>query len=439
MTVPLRRLLILLSPGLAVAAVGWAFVTTLRPEPVLAARVYGGPCAEGVQRSLQIALVAAPGNEHARAGARSLRVSTHAGNASSSWRGITDHDGRVELVLDPCRAGSGPLQIAIESETGAGFARGTLAPSLERWQAALRQGGWLPGRVSGDLRLSVAPFEGALAVPFAAELVLHAESAEGEAAAGVELSFELDGATLVEPPRVTDARGDARARIQPEQHAISLRLTGRYGDGREGVWYGALPVVPGALHVEREGTRLRVRSPIVRERAYLTLVDETSRLAGALVPLSEDGTGGAEGWVELEGQLDPRRSPLWAVVSSEPDKRSAAVVGWPLRGESNPPRTFDAVDQLLLDGLPEAQAAERATRQGRRRNAALFAAIAGALGVVSFVSEVRGTRRRAAPVGTEARALPAGVSESGAALALALVCLTVGLAALVWFGTLNAP
>jgi hypothetical protein len=450
MTVPSRRLLILLLPLLAVGSVGWAFVTTLRPERVLAARVHGGPCADGAARSLLLALSTAQGDERKPEPRAPLHVRvTEASGASFDWQGVADAGGLVELALGRC-ADAAPL-LEVEGARGERLARGVLEPSRERWRAAERRGGWLTGQASGELVLRVAPLEGALAVPFRSALVLEAANADGSAARGVQLRLESDGAALGNSVATTDERGRARVQLEPLEHAISLRVEARGKAGALGRWYGAQPVVPGALHGVLDGRRLRVRSPIAREHAYVALVDEHARLAGMVVELTPDATGGAEGSIELtmlgaqhaagyfsEGS-DADPSPagshpqLWAVISSEADKRSAAVVGWPLRDPGWPPRTFDALDQPLLDGLPEALTSERVARQGRRRAAALAAGLAGLLTAALFVLEVRSAERRA-------RSL-AGIASrrSGAALGLALTCLVLGLAALVWFGTLSAP
>jgi hypothetical protein len=474
MTVPSRRLLILLLPLLAVGSVGWAFVTTLRPERVLAARVHGGPCADGAARSLLLALSTAQGDERKPEPRAPLHVRvTEASGASFDWQGVADAGGLVELALGRC-ADAAPL-LEVEGARGERLARGVLEPSRERWRAAERRGGWLTGQASGELVLRVAPLEGALAVPFRSALVLEAANADGSAARGVQLRFESDGAALGNSVATTDERGRARVQLEPLEHAISLRVEARGKAGALGRWYGALPVVPGALHGVLDGRRLRVRSPIAREHAYVALVDEHARLAGMVVELTPDATGGAEGSIELtmlgaqhaagyfsEGsdadpspaEVNPAGTPpqlnfsegsdadpspagshpqLWAVISSEADKRSAAVVGWPLRGAGWPPRTFDALDQPLLDGLPEALAHERAARRGRRRAAALGAGLAGLLTAALFVLEVRSAERRARGL---AGAAP---RRSGAALGLALSCLVLGLAALIWFGTLGAP
>lgn len=431
MTGPSRRLLILLLPLLAVGSVGWAFVTTLRPERVLAARVYGGPCAEGAARSLLVALSTAADDE--RKPAPHTRLHLHvreADGARYDWQGTTDAEGLVELALGRC-AEAAPL-LELEGPRGERLARGALEPSRERWRAAERRGGWLKGQASGQLRLRVAPLEGALAVPFPSTLVLEAENMDGSAARAVLLRFESDGASLGASTAISDERGRARVRLEPLEHAISLRVDARSEAGAQGHWYGALPVVPGALHGALDGRRLRVRSPIARERAYVALVDERSRIAGMIVELTPDAAGGAEGSVDLAA-LDASQAPLWAVISSEADKRSAAVVGWPLHDEGWPPRTFDALDQPLLDGLPEALASERAARRGRRRAAALGAGLAGLLTAALFALEVRSAERRALSLAGAAS------RRSGAALGLALTCLVLGLAALVWFGTLGAP
>jgi hypothetical protein len=235
--------------------------------------------------------------------------------------------------------------------------------------------------------------------------------------------------------------------IRPLEHAISVRVSAS-ADAREGQWYGALPVVPGALHASIEHTRLSVRSPIVRSHAYVSLVSERERLGGVIVPLVADALGGAAGGVELDhdllGRLRSTRS--WLVASSESDKRSPGVVGWPFTpasasAEQLPVQTFDVADQLLLDGTLQALAREQTRRTEQRQLAAgLLAALGVALAVL-FWHEVRGRRRvRSGEPDTDS-VLP-GPHELGliqsrsAVLALALLCIALGMAALAFFGTL---
>jgi hypothetical protein len=235
---------------------------------------------------------------------------------------------------------------------------------------------------------------------------------------------------------VTDADGRARVTVTPTEHAVSLVVRASKGSD-EGRFDGALPVIPGAIWVERSGEDLRVVSPIARDVAYATLVTETERLAGAAVALSSDGRGGAVGTWRMP-PVPSTAKPLWAVVSSEPDQHSMALVGWPLSGDTDePPRTFDVPDRLLLDGAPAAFARDAARRQRARSLAALFAVCAMALAVVLLALRTRGARRdleqhfEQAGDGMFAPAdLSGGDRQSTLWVLAALLCVALGFAAI---------
>jgi hypothetical protein len=205
-----------------------------------------------------------------------------------------------------------------------------------------------------------------------------------------------------------------------------------------GQWYGALPVTPGALHAALTGARLSVRSPIPRDQAFISVVDRERRLAGYSLELQPDGDG-ASASLELAPELLGRatREALFAVVSSEPDKRSPSAVGWPLQpGSAQPALTFDVADQLLVDGTDSVLQRERQGRLQRRQIAAALFALVGSLMLGAFAHEVRkprsASRVHASDLTTELVLLPQRWW-----IGLALACLLGGIAALTYFGLLQ--
>jgi hypothetical protein len=328
-------------------------------------------------------------------------------------------------------------------DTGQLLGEGVLSLDASEWQkGALRQGGWITGQSQGELQLRVAPRQGALAVPFKSELIVQVSPS----GLGVTLSFELEGAELMTPlPVPTDARGAARVMLRPLEHAISLRITAEAADGKMGQWFGALPVVPGALHVGLDGPRLLVRSPIPRSHAYVSLVSERQRLGGAIVALDPDAEGGATGSVELEPALLARSHAdmSWGVVSSEPDKRSPGVVGWPL----DTPRdtngvlarhTFDVWDRVLLDGTAAALESHRRTRFRLRGIAALLLVGVGVAmgGLLWYEVQGKPSRQAVRLADTDASSEIATTTRGrGWVLGAALACIGLGIAALAYFVT----
>jgi hypothetical protein len=425
-----RRLLLIL-PAVAVCVVLWVILSAGGPVRVDAVQLLGGPT-RGVSRlSLLVRGFTLADSRRLALPAQPLRITARAGNARASWTGALDETGHVEVMLDFAEPLAVDPWVLVEAvERGQVLAEGALSLGVQTWQAAARRsGGWLPKQRAGELDIDVAAGEGTLAVPFASELWLRVSADAG-------LSLELEGAELVTPSVEPAIRGAARVAVRPLEHAISLRVVARDGQ-RTGEWYGALPVVPGALHASLEGERLHVRSPIIRERAYVSWVTEQARLGGALVPLTPNEAGGAEGFVDIPAEVRSAllAAPTFCVVASEHDKRSAGVVGWPMSGllSTAPPQTFDAPDHVLLDGSHQALVSELATRRERRHLGALLLAIVGVAMGGLFWYEVRARRqRRGAETGVAAGA-PATVSGRFA-LSIALGCITLAVAALAYFG-----
>jgi hypothetical protein len=455
-----RRLLLSL-PAVAATIVAWALLGA-GGERVRYVQVLGGPTREGARLSVLLRAIELDGERRLPIPRLALRMVAAADAAGDSPNvnvsGTTDDTGHVEALLDFGRAPSTSPWLRVEAaDSGATLAEGVLALEVEPWRVgARRDGGWLAGQTRGVLRVRVAAESGVLAVPFAGQLVLEVRAPDAGAVAnagddglplaGAIVRMELDGAELLHVPAPTDAAGQTRVALRPLEHAISARVIARAGE-RIGEWYGALPVVPGALVASLAGDQLSVRSPIARELAYLSLVSEHERIAGAIVPLALDADGSSSGSVALEPTLRARLNaePLWAVVSSEYDKRSPGVVGWPLSppfDAAAPRLTFNVADRVLLDGRTGALWDVSERQLARRRRAAAGLLGVGALMSLAFWSEVRRSGRRRGP----ANGVSGGDATERAALAprgwllgMALVCIIVGLGALAYFGLLVRP
>lgn len=430
-----RRLLLIL-PAVAVAVVLWIVLGAGGPVRVDAVQLLGGPTRGVARLSLLVRGFTLVDGRRLPLLAQRLRITARAAEARASFTGVLDETGQLEVMLHFAEPLVADPRVLVEAvETGQVLAEGTLSLGAPAWRAAARRsGGWIPGQRRGELNIEVAPAEGTLAVPFASELELRVS-------ADAELSLELEGAELVPPSteRVTTARGIAKLTVRPLEHAISLRVVARDGP-RTGEWYGALPVVPGALHASLSGERLLVRSPIIRERAYVSWVTEQARLAGALVPLAPDEAGGAEGFVDIPAEVRSTRltTPTFSVVASEHDKRSAGVVGWPMTGplSTEPLQTFDAPDHVLLDGSERALASDQAARRRiRHLGALLLSGVGVAMGGL-FYYEVRARRQRRGASAEHPPAAPDLALTSGRlALWVALGCIALAVAALAYFGT----
>jgi hypothetical protein len=461
-----RRWLLWGSPAAAVAIVAWA-VLGAGSEPIRYVQVLGGPTRSGAALSVSIRALTLDGQRTLPAAGLAVRAIARSGASDASVVGTTDESGLLEARFELGAAPESDPWLQIESDDSrALLAEGRVALDRESWQAgARREGGWLPGQAGGELHVRVAAASGVFAVPFEGALLVQVHDpreplgdGEGESAraapgamiplAGATITVEPSGAELDAPAVVqhSDALGTASIGLRPTEHAISVRVLARLGS-RQGQWYGALPVVPGALLARRDGGRLEVRSPIRRERAYVSLVTRDERVGGMSVALAAEPDGGARGSVELPLDLLGRfeTEPAWAVVSSEYDKRSAGSVGWPIGKaiDAAPPATFDVADVVLLDGragaLYDAQHAESARRRVAGGLLLGVAVLTGAL----FWAEIKGSRARRGArsergaSGTAASGLDApnepALASRGAMLGAAVLCIALGLAALAYF------
>jgi hypothetical protein len=411
-----------------VSAVAAAVLVIGRPRVVTGVRVRGGPTVGIQSLSLRVEVVDRLGDmERPHRGALvSMDVERNGAHASS--RGTLDDEGARELTLP--FSGKGPVraQVRVGDELVAD-ARWSL--SADDWgRGARRRGGWVERRFDDGTRIRAAAERGVFAVPFAGLLwveVFH------DGAFETPVDVHGDGADVVGP--LSPVEGRLRYRVTPREHAaaVVVRAPGAPPDELD----VSLAVVPGALYAELQGRDLVVRSPVVRDRAYVAVVSDHERITGAVVPLDPDGMG-ASGVVRDLSLPDD--VPLWAVVSSEPDLRSASLVGWPIRYAkspgSEPPRTFDVPDALVVDTVSQALAREAERERRVRLLAALIAAVALLASAAAVASRSSRARARLATHLTNAGADPEAttrVAATGAATAWGVVAavLSVALAALL--------
>jgi hypothetical protein len=387
------RLPLLALPVITVAVVALALLTAAAPRPFRVAKVWGGPTDTG-RLSLRVAVAEvveaggevverAIGNEKA-----SLRVQS---TGVEALRLVTlDDEGMAEVRLE-VPASADPLLVSV-SQGGVELALGRAALSHARWASvARRRGGWVKAHAPGGYDVRIAPDRGALAVPFEEGLWFEVQK-NGAPVAGARLELAVAGARLGAREGTTDARGRARFALSPEEHALGARLVISDGAARSELGFG-LPVVPGALRARLSGGELLIEAPVPRDVAYYALVTETERLSGGRVALSP--AAGSDLFVARVPLPALPVAPTHAVVASERDLRAAAAVGWPLSPPygADPPRTFDAVDALLLDGRALGSARERARRARVRWSAVAFCAMAVLLELALLVAQARARDR----------------------------------------------
>jgi hypothetical protein len=339
-------------PIVTVAVIALALVTGGAARPVRVALLWGGPTS-GARVSLRaevLDLIEERGDLHATAvTSGQATIKLHAPGFDAARTVPLDPEGGAEVAFEPPE-NARPLELTV-AQGGADIAHGRIELERAPWvRAARRRGGWAVTR-AGGFEVRVAPADGALAVPFEEELMVGV-SRDGADVANLGVHASASGARLGTTDALTDARGRCSFRIAPQEHAVSVTLELA---GTTGVVHAsfALPVVPGAMRARLDGSTLLIDAPVPRDVAYFAVVTENERLFGGRVPLAPDASGQSSARVPLPA-LGP--GPHFAVVSSEPDLRSPAAVGWPLEASADgePARTFDAVEALLLDGRPRA-------------------------------------------------------------------------------------
>jgi hypothetical protein len=370
------RFLLTLLPLVTFVVVGVLVLWVGAPRPVEAVRLWGGPT-DRLPRFSGWVEAELDGRPLANA---KLRVAARpAQGQPTSTTATLDAEGRTELLLDFQRAPQS-FELSVESDRGS-LGAGSVALSAERWLASTgRRGGFSHVPQPAALNVQVAPARGALAVPFLGALWVRVTE-RGVAVDQAKVELKLDGAQLKSESAQTNRQGLARFPLTPREHVVTARVNVTAPSGLRAELFSSVPVVPGAMEVTRQGTALRVHSPVERDAAFIALVSEQGRWFGARVPLTAVGDGTAVGLVEPPALPS---EPLWAVAKSEPSAPSANCVGWPLFDSPEPSTTLDARDVLLLDTGPGALKREHDRRRGIRR-LALAVGLAGAfISVLAF-------------------------------------------------------
>lgn len=436
-------------PSSAVLTVAIVGISARQSEAFLAARLYGGSaCEPGTLRAI---VAWSFGNVVRRSqpyvGEVVLRVSGAYG-AVLQRRAATTSDGAVSFdampEFPPERLGlytaesDAPL-VALRVDCPDRSPPTEAEPTEEATDAS-SSGGWIEGHTRGALTLRVGIVRGVLAVPFPAELVVEVNDA-GVPVSGVRLDVQAVGAELLGAPTPTDAAGVSRFELRPEAHVVELTIEAEHrmdlaADALSGRWFGGLPVVPGAMVTFRRDDVLFVASPIPREFAYVDLVASDRVIAALNVPLQANGFDvvGSYPLPSIARRADP--ASLFAVVSSEPDLRSMARVGWPLdTADSRVRAARDVHTKLLIDGFVERREQHAGGARGRRMVASGWVLVCAAGEVLVLWRLTR--RPGGAPAGVAATGVTATGFDAptrGRIWALGCVALgLLGLAAFAWF------
>ncbi|WP_437990014.1 hypothetical protein [Sorangium sp. So ce145] len=401
-------------PALGIGLAALAILGPGSPRMATGVRVWGAPVAGSEALALRVEGVRRLHGADDAAAIPQIEVSaTSAGAPLERWTGSLDKDGIGEALL---RAPAGlrePVTVRIALGSGTLLERQLpLLPPLAAADTSALPGAAhataLPGAAHGELRLQVTAARGALAAPFPERVRVAIEAQDGTPAAGARLEASAVGAELdgrgSGPAQITaDARGAAELTLKPLAHAVELTLRATHPGSAppgtriaSGTWEGKLPVIPGAIWLDPGGLdgerpELRLISPTPRPRAYVSIGGARGRALGTIVPLAADGAGFFSGRVTLPDSAAPGEAN-WAVVASDPYEQGAGTVAWPITSAaaSASPRRVE----LLADGMPAAEARERARASHARRAGLVVLAASAVAQVLLLALRSRTARRR---------------------------------------------
>lgn len=377
--------------GVPLVAIGAAAVVTLgpgAPQPAVGARVWArGAGHEGRAVSLRIETATRWFGTDERVPLEAISVELYEGPSAGAtprarWSGRSEGVVDVTLATDEKLARPFVVVRDLRREGGGLLAEGALA--LER-RAPQPLDASLRGAAQGELEVR-AEARGVLAAPF--DTVVDVVVTHAGAPSPARLSVRVDGGEATPSQLEADVKGRASFTLRPLAHVATLTLEATH-EGRAGTLTAPLSVVPGAFSLRMSAGRLEITSPVVRERAYVSIDDETGRRLGAVVPLAEAPDGFHRG--ELGLSHAPHGVAL--TVSSDLAEASAGTtsVALPL---GRPGAYRVAPLELAHDGLPGAVSRESARSRSARLVAAAILGLAGLVAGVYVAGKARGVGAR---------------------------------------------
>jgi hypothetical protein len=379
--------------GVPVASVLLAAVVMLGPGAARSSRgvrVAGRPVRGSPVLALRLLAVhRLYGVDDVATGGRLRLEASEAGAPLGAWEGELGPDGVAEAFVRLAQPAERALDVRV---TEGRLERAAGRIPLAAPEAPRRGARAIAGYASGEVGLEVAAARGVMAAPFWEDVEVRASGATG----GAALHASAPGAELGPPiaPDGSARLGEGGAlglRLRPLAHEVELALEAKDGAGRAGRWEGHLPVVPGAMWLDPAALpgRLVVVTPAPRDRAYVSLVGaDGGRLFGASLPLAREAGARAEALLpELPSAADH------VLVAGDPLEQGAGTIAWPVAGAFQGaviPRPVE----LLLDGVPAAEAREAARARTARRWGMLVLAAAGVLEVLLLAGRSRSAQRR---------------------------------------------
>jgi hypothetical protein len=396
----LGRLATTVIPAVTIGVTAIVLLGPGRPRAAIGVRVWGLPVSgasavayriEGVRRFL---------NVDDAVSLRDLRLEVRdVQGVAAAWSGETGADGIAEAVARSPRPLRGALDLRVE-RAGEVLGEGRIQLE-ERPPPAIAPAtkATIPGTAKGEVSAAVEVVRGVLIAPF--EDVIRVSIA-GAAPGGAFVEPSIIGGEVRPGRAVPDVNGRAALLVKPLAHMVELSLNVTAAEGKRGTWEGILPVVPGGVWLEPlrapEGPaaagastspEIRVVSPAPKRQVYLSILGDQGRVFGAVIPLVPDGAGFYAGRVRADLPAGARN--LQVTLAGDPFEQGAGTVAWPLL----PPEGTAEIHrvEILLDGLPAAEARERARASASRRAAALLVGAAAIFEVLLLLLRSRASQR----------------------------------------------
>lgn len=256
----------------------------------------------------------------------SLRVHARSGFKEATWSGSTNVDGVAEVWLDLSSADADDA-VELSVEAGETLAAGTVrfAKEARRWgEGSTKQGALPPSRRDGAILLDVAVSGQKMTPGFPTSLWVRATDAiGGSPLGGVRIDTEPEpGLTFATPSVVTCSNGWVEIPGTASGHVIGTGLVAKAKDGREGHWYGALPVAAGSAFVAipahvAPNTPLTLEAvlPTVRRLGYAEVDDDNGRAFAQTLSFEPDSEGFLRASIDLPALA---AGAYWLVTSGEP-------------------------------------------------------------------------------------------------------------------------
>ncbi len=256
---------------------------------------------------------------------RDLTVVARSKGAEARWSGSSNADGIAEAVLSLPELAPGDridVEVRAPGET-APLAAGTVEPRDVHWGRAGEpslSAGARPSKREGAIGIDVLVEGDRLVVGFETPLWAHVAGADGRTS--LQVSPEA-GLRLTKETVPVGCDGWAEIPAIAEGHVAGIQIDARSESGKTGVWFGALPVAPGAFFVgapravpEGQSETVVLVAPNPRDVVYAEVDDERGRVLAAALPLAVE-PGDPVPRARL--RLPPLAAGLhWIVVSGEP-------------------------------------------------------------------------------------------------------------------------